>query len=108
MSNEDMTKGPRGLAHQRMRKGPNLISPQTLKACLHSRLILPFSHHTQPHTYNLPLFILHSALFPQSLCFTKHPFHTYAFVSIPKINKNNVDPQSWASNHTPINHLIAS
>ena len=47
-----MTKGPRGLAHQRVHTGPNLISPQTLKACLHSRLILPFSHHAQLHTYN--------------------------------------------------------
>ena len=89
-SNKDMTKGPRGLAHQRMHTGPNLISPQTLKASLHSRLILPFSHHTQLHTYNLPLFILHSALFPQSLCFKKHPFHTYDFVSIPKISKTMV------------------
>ena len=66
-----MTKGPRGLAHQRVHTGPNLISPQTLKAYLHSRLILPFSHHAQLHTYNQPLLILHPALFPQSLCFKK-------------------------------------
>ena len=52
MSSKVMTKGPRGLAHQRVYTGPNLISLQTLKAYLHSRLILPFSHHTQLHTYN--------------------------------------------------------
>ena len=32
-----MTKGPRGLAHQRVHTGPDLISPQTLKVYLHSR-----------------------------------------------------------------------
>ena len=37
-----MTKGPRGLAHQRVYTGPNLISPQTLKAYLHNRLLCPF------------------------------------------------------------------
>ena len=42
MSNKDMTKGPRGLAHQRVYTGPNLISPQTLKAYLHNRLLCPF------------------------------------------------------------------
>ena len=29
--------------------------------------------HTTLHTYNRPLLILHSALFPQSLCFKKQP-----------------------------------
>ena len=53
-----MTKGPRGLTHQRVHTGPYLISPQTLKAYLQSRLILPFSHHAQLHTYDPPLLLL--------------------------------------------------
>ena len=63
MSNKDMTKGPRGSAHQRVHTGPNLISPQTVKAYLqspHSALFTPrcihiidlFSYCTPPFSHN--------------------------------------------------------